>query len=133
MEDKLRILKMLEDGLIKASEAAELLEALKDENSNSEVTKVVASDDDFFKVPKGIGEERMLCIRVLSSDGDKVKVNLPLSIVKIFMSSGKKLPGVSNNVDVDMDSIIAAIDSGYEGRIVDIDSGDGDIVVIEIA
>jgi hypothetical protein len=71
-EDKVKILRMLEEGKIKAEEAARLLEALNGPERSAERAK-------------------WLRIRVYDKDEDepKVKVNLPFSLLKLFTKIGK--------------------------------------------
>ena len=71
-EDRLKILRMLEEGKIKAEEAARLLEALNGPE-------------------KPERKAQWLRIRVYDKDEDepKVKVNLPFSLLKLFTKFGK--------------------------------------------
>lgn len=71
-EDKLKILQMLEKGKINAEEAARLLEALESPE-------------------KPGGKAKWLRIRVTEKDEDKphVKINLPLSLLRLFTRIGK--------------------------------------------
>jgi hypothetical protein len=43
-----------------------------------------------------------------------------------------KIPGVSEQEGIDIRMIMEAIDSGLEGKIVDIKSGNGDLVEVMI-
>ena len=72
-------------------------------------------------------------IYVDSKDGDKIKVNLPLVLVKAFINSnqtidinGKKLDGV------DFKQVFELVEQGVVGEIVNIDSSDGKIVRIVV-
>ncbi|MGL5243691.1 MAG: SHOCT-like domain-containing protein [Sarcina sp.] len=135
MDEKLKILKLVEEGKISAAEATKLLENLSENNEkekNIDLNKVKV-EDDFFDFPVSKSKEKLICVRVLSSDGDKVKINLPLNMVKVLCQCGSAIPGLnSTDVDIDMKKIIEAIDSGFVGRIVDISDGDGDKVIVEI-
>lgn len=72
-------------------------------------------------------------IRVLSADGDKVNVNLPLILAKGVLDSGIDLPQV-NGKDVlkgiDFKQLFALIENGVVGKLIDIESADGDYVEI---
>ena len=80
----------------------------------------------------------MLRIKVRSKDNDNVNINLPLKFVSGMIKTFGKIPNVNVNgmENVDMDAmtqtILEAIDGGMDGKIVDIQSGDGDIVEIVI-
>ncbi len=121
MNDRLRILEMIENKTITAAEGAELLKAL-DKNDDSRVVKV---KKDAFKMFK---------IKVLSADGDKVNVQIPVEFAKVALTSGKGFMKVDKieGLDLDIEAILEMIDSGMLGKIVDVESADGDIVEIII-
>ena len=82
----------------------------------------------------------MLRILVDSSDGDKVRVNLPLQIVKIALDAGVA-PAISVNGEGKMANAMASIDwkqvyslveQGLLGEIVTVDSKNGDHVRIVV-
>ena len=121
MNDKLRILEMIENKTITAAEGAELLKAM---DSNEETT-IIRPKKDALK---------MFRIKVLSADGDKVNVQIPIEFAKVALSSGKGFMKMDqiDGLDLDFDQILEMIDSGMLGKIVDIESADGDIVEIVI-
>ncbi|MCM0649301.1 hypothetical protein NBE98_13060 [Clostridium swellfunianum] len=119
-EEVKRILKMVEEGKINSDKATELIEALNKTTAVSEM-------------PVSSNLDRMLRIKVLSHDKDNVNVNVPVRFLKAVGSSIKNVPGLKENgVDIDIKTIMDAIDSGLEGKIVDIQTADGDIVDISI-
>ena len=82
--------------------------------------------------------EKFLQIRVLSVEGDKVKINLPINFVKGILKVTGKLPMIQadqlEGIDVPamMETIMAAIESDLTGRLVDVESSKGDLVIVEI-
>lgn len=72
-------------------------------------------------------------IRVRSADGDKVNVNIPLALAEVFLTNNSQLPQI-NGKDVlsgiDFKQLISLIEQGVVGKIVDVNSADGDIVEI---
>lgn len=77
----------------------------------------------------------LLRIYVNSSKGDIVKVNLPLSLVKVGLEIGMQMPQISGTdalKDIDFKSILLAAESGVVGKMVEINSADGDVVEIVI-
>ena len=75
----------------------------------------------------------MLKIKVLSTDGDKVNVNLPLELVKVFVNSGMEIPQINGNdalKNIDFNQILSLCEQGLLGKLVDVQSADGDIVEI---
>lgn len=121
MDDKLRILEMIENKTITAAEGAELLKAL-DKNDEKAVIKPKREAFKMFK------------IKVLSADGDKVNVQIPLEFAKVALRQGKGFMKVDQieNLDLDLEAILDMIDNGVLGKIVDVESADGDTVEIVI-
>lgn len=75
----------------------------------------------------------LLKINVLSSDGDKVKVNLPISLIKLCIESGMDLPQINgkntlNNID--FNQIFMLIEAVVVGELISVESTDGDTVSI---
>ena len=74
-------------------------------------------------------------IKVLSKEGDKVNVNIPLALAKVFLDGDGEIvfPQV-NNKDVlskiDFKQLFALIEQGVVGKLIDIESADGDFVEI---
>jgi hypothetical protein len=140
-EEILRIMKMLEEGKINADQAASLVNALNGQSSNQQPRKnmdekrnVIENDMTKDQIPG----QKMLQVRVLSGNGDKVKVNLPLNFVKGILKATGSIPVINNEhiQGLDMKSlseaIINAIENDLTGRIVDVESGNDDLVIVEI-
>lgn len=113
---------------------ADLYETTTDEilrHENTPVVKVVPE-----KQRKSIDE---MVLRILvNEDGDKVKVNLPLGILKIAIEAGIETKDVLKvgNVDmskIDMGAIIKMIESGMIGRLVEVEEAGGGTVIIEVS
>ncbi len=149
-EEISRILKMVEEGKLNSEQAAMLIEALKNDDRGStveavyeEVSKEAGANFDkeaFMRNDfKGVQGEKFLQIRVLSGDGDRVKINLPINFVKGILKVTGKLPMIHaeqlEGVDVAemMDVIMAAIENDLTGRLVDVETANGDLVIVEIA
>ncbi len=89
MEDKKRILKMIEEGKINAEEAIKLLDVLDStEKCDGIVKSEVVEDDDFFDLKNDGKGGKILFVRVKSNDGSKVKINIPLEFIKIMGGIG---------------------------------------------
>lgn len=121
MNNKLRILEMIENKTITATEAAKLLKAT-DENEKTTVLKPEKSAFKMFK------------IKVLSGDGDKVNVQIPIEFAKVALSTGKGFMKMDQieGLNLDIDQILQMVETGMLGKIVDIESADGDKVEIII-
>lgn len=77
----------------------------------------------------------ILKINVESTDGDKVKINLPISLIKVCLDSGLELPSINGKdslKNIDFNQIFSLIEAGVIGRLVEIESADGDIVYITV-
>ena len=87
-------------------------------------------------------DELMLRVKVNSADGDKVKVNLPLPLVKVFIEAGMSMDSFSigndsgkmsfSKLDIDWQKIILMAESGIIGTIVEVEGADGDTVEIVV-
>lgn len=140
-EEVLRITKLLEEGKINSEQAAALISALQTKTAGTgtpqqttEKRAMLEEDMAASQIPG----QKMLQIRVLSVGGDKVKVNLPLNFVKGILKATGKLPMIKEEhmkgIDMEqlMESITLAIDQDLNGRIVDVESAEGDLVIVDI-
>ena len=78
-------------------------------------------------------DQMMLRVVVNSSDGEKVRINLPLALVKVGIEIGMCMPEVNGNdalKNIDFKQIINLVEQGLIGKIVDIESNDGTIVEV---
>ena len=78
-------------------------------------------------------KDMMLRIVVDSADGDKVRVNLPMSLVQLAMEMGMEMPQVSGNdalKDIDWAQVMELVRHGAMGNLIEVESADGDIVRI---
>ncbi len=127
MNEKMEILKMLEQGKINAEEAQKLLEALGD--GSQESIKMPTMNNNL----KG----KMFRIRILAKDDDNVEVNVnvPISLLKlgIKMSSSNMIQvnGTSGFQlsDEDVDAIMEAANNGEMGEIFTLDSEEAKIKI----
>ncbi|MDR3596669.1 SHOCT-like domain-containing protein [Clostridium sp.] len=120
-EEVKRILKMVEEGKIDLDKATELIEAIN-KPANIQLPSVSENKD------------KMLKVRVLSGTNDTVNVNVPVKILKAIGNAVNtiKIPGISEQEGIDIKMIMEAIDSGLEGKIVDVKSSNGDLVEVTI-
>lgn len=78
-------------------------------------------------------KDMFLKIRVCSSEGDKVNINLPLAILKMAVDMDMEIPQINTAKamqNVDLKQIIMLVEQGAVGKLVDIESGEGDIVEV---
>ena len=77
----------------------------------------------------------MLKIKVFSSNGDRININLPMLIVKMALDMGMSMPEFNGNdilKSVDLQNIITLVEQGVIGEIITITSADGDKVSITV-
>ena len=70
-----------------------------------------------------------------SPDGDKVRINLPMALVKIGMEMGVSAPQISGNsslVGIDFTKIVEMAEKGLIGKLMEVESSDGDNVEIAV-
>ncbi|MGD9604931.1 MAG: hypothetical protein AB7V00_02085 [Bacilli bacterium] len=136
-EERMKILEMLANGIISATEANELLSTL--DKSKMEINGKEIKEIQSIKK----SNSKFLYVKIISSDGDKVNLKLPISLVKAALKSGNgenllgkiKINGVDNEFvkdAVDYELIMQYIENDLDGNIVDIESADGDKVNIYI-
>lgn len=82
-------------------------------------------------------DELTMRVYVNSSDGDKVKVNLPMSLVKISLEIGVNIApnfvgGIDALKDLDLGKIMELAERGAIGKLVEIESADGTTVEVVI-
>lgn len=126
-EERIQILKMVQEGKISAEEAAQLLEALE------EGVKVTGGATE--AVPPATGplgrQPRWLRVRVTDSDSGRPRVNvrLPLSMVKVGLKMGTRFSPEIEGLDTN--ELMQMIESGEIGQIVDVqDEKDGEHVEV---
>jgi hypothetical protein len=117
--ERLRILKLIEEGKITAEEGARLLAAI----SRSSRKQAGSSEID----------SRWLRVRVtdLRSGKPAVNVNLPLSLVNVGLRVGARfVPDVEG---IDLTSVASALQRGVTGKIMDVvDEDEGQRVEIYV-
>ena len=72
-------------------------------------------------------------IKVLSSDGDDVSVNLPMTIILLAIEKGLSLPQIGGKEmlnNINFKDIISLVEQGVVGELVSVKSADGDNISI---
>ncbi|MGD2163274.1 MAG: hypothetical protein PVI81_04600 [Anaerolineales bacterium] len=107
VEERMKILKMIEEGKITAEEGTRLLGAVTKQDKRAPDMK----ED----------RPRWLRVRVLDlhTGKESVRVNLPLSLVNVGMRMGARfIPDAEQ--DIVMEDLTEALEQGMVGKIVDI-------------
>ncbi|HNX15108.1 MAG TPA: helix-turn-helix transcriptional regulator [Oscillospiraceae bacterium] len=87
--------------------------------------KVVAKNE------RGDPSGAVFRLKVLTTKGDKVNINLPLMLLKSATDSGMDLGSITGKSwlgQIDLGNIVSAAESGILGKFLEVESADGDIV-----
>ncbi|MGH2523998.1 MAG: SHOCT-like domain-containing protein, partial [Anaerolineales bacterium] len=122
VEERMKILKMIEEGKISAEDGAKLLAALAESRKPP-------------MPPAGLsvggGEARWFRVRVtdMATGKTKVNVNIPMGLVNVGIKMGARFaPGLESE---QMEAIAEALKAGMTGKIIDVtDEEDGEHVEI---
>ena len=121
-EERMQILKMIQEGKISAEEGAKLLQALgagKADKRATTTTTPAGSDARWFRVR----------VTDLASGKNKVNVNIPMGLVNVAIKMGARF--APNIEGANYDEMVQAIKSGASGKIIDVtDEQDGERVEI---
>jgi hypothetical protein len=120
VEERMQILKMIEEGKISAKDGADLLRALDQEKEESPTEPL-----------KGASKARWFRVRITdtASGKNKVNVNIPIGLVNVGMKMGAKFTPKIDGVD--FESLWKAVNSGKQGKVIDLyDKDEGERVEI---
>ena len=122
VEERMQILKMIEEGKLSAEDGAKLLAAL-----------AAGSKADAPRREAAGGSAKQFRVRVtdLASGRNKVNINIPMSLVNVGLKMGARFaPDIEG---INFDEVMAAIKSGSQGKIIDVvDEEDGERVEIYV-
>ncbi|MCU7737670.1 SHOCT-like domain-containing protein [Priestia megaterium] len=126
-EEITKVLTMVQEGKIDAEKGSELIQVLKEKEETG--NKLLKKSNAYL--------DKMLKVRVVSTENDNVKVNLPIKLVKLVLMAGHSIaasiPQSEKYVkDIDINLIVEAIENELDGQIVDIKSANGDTVSVII-
>lgn len=111
---------------------AKILEVTTDELLSAEPVQQVRM---LAREEKPDLQKQVLKVIMDSAQGDKVRVNLPMELVRTALQIGSKIPQVTNHENlknIDFEQIISLVESGVIGRLVEIESADGDTVSVVV-
>ena len=81
-------------------------------------------------------DQLTLRIKVDSVAGDKVRVNLPMSLVKVGLEMGVDMSGNISGAEslknVDLNKVLELAERGLIGKLVEVESADGDTVEVVV-
>lgn len=124
-EERLKILKMIQDGLITAEEGAKLLKALSSSSQKERPRRATVQ----------VGGARWLRVRVtdMATGKSKVNVNLPLKLVDAGINIAAQFVPEDIELEGIMSAVNEAIGNNLVGKIVDVvDGEDGEHIEVFI-
>ena len=83
-------------------------------------------------------EELVMRVLVNSSEGDKVRVNLPMPLVRLAMEIGMDVvPNIGGDhgemlKNIDMEKVVKMVENGLIGKLVEVESAEGDTVEVVV-
>ena len=132
VEERLKILNLLQEGKITAAEAARLLEALETSASAKPGARAGVGSNPSYP-PSPVSGGKWLRVRVTDTNSGKTRVNvrLPLNLVGSGIRMGMRFaPEIEG---LDPNALMEWIQSGEMGQIVDVlDEEDGEHVEVFI-
>ena len=97
------------------------------------IAEVFGISVDFLLSDKNKNDNLALKIIVDSKNGERVRVNIPISLVKIGYGISMNIPQVAGNElikNIDIPKIIELIDNGVIGKLIDVENSDGTVVSV---
>lgn len=124
-EERMRVLRMIEEGTISAEEGTSLLKALEKSSKKSGRRASAPQSSS-----SGENSGRWMRLRVSDTGSGRTKVNmtLPLGLVSMGLQVGARFVPEVNNLDVTQ--IRDALRSGVPGKILEVMDDDGELVEI---
>jgi hypothetical protein len=116
-EERLKVLKMIQNGHITASEGARLLEVLREREGDRVVEEGRQSESHDNRM-------RLFHIRVtdLKTGQQKIDLRMPWGLINVGVSMGARFA----REEIKMEEFIEAVQSGAEGKIMDVRDEDDD-------
>jgi hypothetical protein len=131
MEERMKILTMVQEGKITPEDAAQLLEAINTVPAVAQRRGAGPADAAGVDLPVLGRRPRWLRVRVTDTNTGRPRVNvrLPISMVSVGLKMGSRFaPQVEG---LDADQLMSVIESGELGQIVDVyDEDDGEHVEV---
>lgn len=123
VEERMKVLKLIEDGKISAEEGTRLLAAL--DKSRGRARRVNRAESE-----ASAGDGRWIRVRVSDTHSGKTRVNmqLPLGLVNMGLAVGARF--VPDIAELNVDEIHAALRAGARGKVLEVMDDEGELVEI---
>lgn len=84
-------------------------------------------------------DDMIFKVIVNSQKGDKVRVNLPMPLVKMALELGMQIPQITGNTgindtlkNINIEQVLMMVEKGVIGKLVEVESAEGDIVEVMV-
>jgi hypothetical protein len=132
-QERMKILEMIASGQITAEEASRLLDAASAGASAEVVQEAPVSSESLSEkletVDKSKLKGRRLRVKVVETNGARVNVNLPLSLMEVGLKIGGRFVDELQDMEAEMQMLIEAIQNDVHGKIVEVDDEDSHVEV----
>ena len=132
-QERMKILEMIASGQITAEEASRLLDAASAgaaaETNEPSVVSDVSLSQKLESVDKSKLKGRRLRVKVVETNGARVNVNLPLSLMEVGLKIGGRFVDELQDMEAEMQMLIEAIQNDVHGKIVEVDDDDSHVEV----
>ncbi len=125
-EERMRVLRMIQEGKISAEEGTRLLKAIEKSSKKQQSRRPAAPQAGASS--EGGGRWMRLRVSDTSSGRTKVNMTLPLGLVSMGLQVGARFVPEVNNLDVTQ--VRDALRSGVPGKILEVMDDDGELVEI---
>lgn len=118
-EERLQILRMVQEGKISVEEGARLIDALNEPGPPP-------------PAPWELKRGKTLRIRVEDADGSKVNLNIPVALASLAARFIPKGALTVDGEEISVEEIIQIVREGSEGKILQIEEADGSKVEVTV-
>lgn len=132
-QERMKILEMIASGQITADEGSRLLDAA---NAGAAAPSAPAAPAPKASVAEKLEsvdlskmKGRRLRVKVVETNGARVNVNLPLSLMEVGLKIGGRFVDELNGLDSEMQMLFDAIQNDVHGKIVEVDDEDSHVEI----
>lgn len=135
--EKIKILEMIQEGKLTATEGMDLLKAIEEGNVDKVVSPMVFSEEVNKESPAASPMDRFLRVRVVGEKMLKVNVNVPFSLLRSasklvvyamsFVPADKRAEFEQKGLDLqalDVEGLVRLVEESVDGKIVDVEVAD---------
>ena len=80
-------------------------------------------------------DDMIFRVVVNTAAGDKVRINLPVPLLQMALEMGMQIPGIAGNKalqSLDVGKILLLVEKGVIGKLVEVESAEGDVVEVVV-